>query len=253
MFKPLLLGSAALFAMPLLAQTIVDTQTSAVAKADKAKAASKSTVAVKTPVATATNDHEPLVDDAAAVGSTGVYTQVNGGVTTSATAYPGTGTTATVDTTAGAVTDVDATSAGTDARTEVAVQPSASLAGQQTSWNFGGDWGEFGSANWGVDAMRGAQAGSQGSLTGMGGPIDVDAGWATYARAGRDDLDRWAFGTWILDANGHDVTTKLRADRRWDANPRTQILNATSLAWTQADLDRDGRVSRAEFRQMAGA
>jgi hypothetical protein len=251
MFKPLLLGSAALLAMPLLAQTTVDTRTSAVAKADKARAAGKSNVAVKTPVATATNDHEPLVDDAAAVSGTGVYTQVNGGVTTSATAYPGTGTTATVNTAAGTVTD--ATLSGTDATAGVAAQPSASLAGQQMGWNFGGDWGEFGSANWGVDAMRGAQASSQGSLNGMGGPIDVDAGWATYARAGSDNLDRLAFGTWILDANGHDVTAKLRSDRRWNANPRTQILNATSLAWMQADMDRDGRVSRAEFRQMAGA
>ena len=80
MMKTLLAGAAALAALPAIAQTTMD---------NSGATAGDVNTSVQVPVETTTNDHSEQDDNVLGTGAAGPYTQVNGGVSSSATATPG--------------------------------------------------------------------------------------------------------------------------------------------------------------------
>jgi hypothetical protein len=217
MLKPILLGSAMLIAIPAFAQTATSGSTGGEA------------------TATATNDHDPTMDDAmAAEGTTSVSTQVDGGVNTASTGTP-TGTsdaamTAQDDmsahsgmdhasmgsgqsTTGGASADASTTTAAQAATT--GVTGSVGVAGSNTamsasgvnngtglaSWRFGSDPGRIGTADYGLAAATGM--GGQGSAGIGASGMQGQTGTGYTGMGGPLDIDnQWS----SISASGGDLT-----------------------------------------------
>lgn len=303
MLRPVLLAGAAMMALPALAQsTGTNTSTTANTNPNPATTASQVDPTVHT-THTTTNDHASGTGDNTQ-GSTaaGIYTQVDGGVTSSATGTPGMPASTNTNVDADVSTDTSVNtgvtgqtntmsdtdmSTGTQTRTmsNTGMDPNAQADttssttmgttaqtgtmawnNQRMSWNFSGDIGELGDPDYGLNVMRTAyapatSAGTSGSAqtgvhAGMGGPQDIDSNWATYARSG-SMLTPLEFGTWVLDAHGHNVSQSVAAmataDSDREAYPLTQILNVTAGAFAAADVNNDYRISREELTSFMGA
>lgn len=258
MIRTFLLAGAALISAPALAQTGTPSPG----------------------IPTTTNDHGPLSDESGSrqyPTSTGGLSQVNGGITNPATGVPATGSgvmprsstslmgtpdddglsaSASVqEEVSGVATDATETSAYDSQTGMTPVDRSATAATYSMSdWNFRGDWGRIGTADWGVGTSTRTSNwpnASAGETMGMGGPIDVAAAWTA---SGGGELTPLEFGTWILEQHGQSVAAQVEADMRSRASnlPAVQVLNVTAGAFVQADANHDGRISRDELQMFAG-
>lgn len=208
--------------------------------------------------------------------STGMDAQVSSSVSASGqTARTGTaadtsvtGTAATADTMAPGSAATGYTATGTQSAWNSTAAPASRYT--MSNWNFAGDWGRIGTADWGTrasmpssmqsdPAMTGstyAASNSTGTVaeTGVGGPLDIDSQWGELSSNGTD-LTPLEFGTWMLEAQGQTVESQVEATKRGRAAnlPAVQVLNVTGMAFAEADMDNDMRVSREELRAFAGA
>lgn len=147
------------------------------------------------------------------------------------------------------------------ASTTYAAAPSAQ-AQRLSHFDFSGDWGEIGGAEWGVaggatmsaDATTATGEAGMSAPAGVGGPIDVASEWSELSPSG-EALTPLAFGTWVLEQNGKDVGAKVEKSKRSRAAnlPAVQVLNVTAGAFAEADADNDMRISQAELQTFAGA
>jgi hypothetical protein len=257
MMKPILLVSALALAAPALAQSNTT-----------GTATGTTTQTNTTGTATGPND------DIGAVGGNTVNTQnstqnptrmpLDGDEEDSSVDHSAMGHTST---STGADTDTMTTAGATGMTGQTSAWNNSSAVSGQTmaNWNFGGDWGEIGSADWGVGAgtamagnmspgVSGAASGlAAPTYTGVGGPIDVASQWSTISPRG-GDLTPLEFGLWVLEQNGKDVDRQVEATRRSRAShlPAIQVLNVTAGALAQADTNGDWRVSQSELQAFAG-
>ncbi|MDQ3139867.1 MAG: hypothetical protein M3Q15_03995 [Pseudomonadota bacterium] len=122
------------------------------------------------------------------------------------------------------------------------------------NWNWSGDMGTIGATDYGANRGMMSAGTTTSASSGMGGPLDIDGQWSSYASAGSMELTPLEFGVWMLEANGHDLDAQVAASRRSRAAnlPAVQVLNLTSGALAQADTNRNWRVSREELMRFTG-
>ncbi|MGE3747615.1 MAG: hypothetical protein AB7G25_18170 [Sphingomonadaceae bacterium] len=79
--------------------------------------------------------------------------------------------------------------------------------------------------------------------------------WSKYDAAGTGQLTPLEFGSWILAAQGNDMSAQIEQSRKSrSANlPSTRVLNATSAEFSKADTNKDWMISQDELRNyLAG-
>lgn len=83
----------------------------------------------------------------------------------------------------------------------------------------------------------------------------VQADWAKYDKAGKGQLTALEFGTWIMAANGQDMTAQVESSKTSKrANlPAVKVLNATATEFGKADTDKSKTVSPEELATYLSA
>ncbi|MFS0736537.1 hypothetical protein ABC347_05760 [Sphingomonas sp. 1P06PA] len=77
----------------------------------------------------------------------------------------------------------------------------------------------------------------------------VQSGWATYDKGNKGSLTALEFGTWIMAANGQDMTAQVEKSKAGkQANlPAVKVLNATATEFSKADADKSKTISPEEL------
>lgn len=74
--------------------------------------------------------------------------------------------------------------------------------------------------------------------------------WGKYDTGGKGQLTPLEFGTWVLAAQGNDMSLQIEKSRQSrQANlPSTKVLNATAGEFSKADANKDRAISQDELR-----
>jgi hypothetical protein len=74
--------------------------------------------------------------------------------------------------------------------------------------------------------------------------------WSKYDKANTGQLTPLEFGTWVLAAQGNDMSTQVEKSRQSKAGnlPATKVLNATAAEFSKADTNKDQKVSQDELK-----
>lgn len=74
--------------------------------------------------------------------------------------------------------------------------------------------------------------------------------WSKYDAEGKGQLTPLEFGTWVLAAQGNDMSAQIEKSRQSrQANlPSTKVLNATAAEFSKADTNKDRAISQDELR-----
>lgn len=77
----------------------------------------------------------------------------------------------------------------------------------------------------------------------------VQSGWATYDKGKKGSLTALEFGTWIMAANGQDMTAQVEKSKtaRQANLPAVKVLNATASEFAKADVDSSKSISPEEL------
>lgn len=77
----------------------------------------------------------------------------------------------------------------------------------------------------------------------------VQSGWANYDKGNKGSLTALEFGTWIMAANGQDMTAQVEKSKAGkQANlPAVKVLNATATEFSKADTDKSKTISPEEL------
>lgn len=83
----------------------------------------------------------------------------------------------------------------------------------------------------------------------------VQADWSKYDKDNKGGLTPLEFGTWVMAANGQDMTAQVNKTRQSkSANlPAVKVLNATADAFAKADSNKDKLVSPEELTTFLSA
>jgi hypothetical protein len=165
------------------------------------------------------------------------------------TTAPDTGTNA-ADATAGTPADTSSAAASPDPATGVAAAPPASDAASaaatpaQTTGTDAQSATAAPAPAAGVDPAK-AQAADQ----------MIAQNWSKYDAGSKGQLTPLEFGSWVLAAQGNDMTAQIEKSRQSrQANlPSTKVLNATAAEFSKADSNKDRMISQDELRSyLAG-
>jgi len=74
--------------------------------------------------------------------------------------------------------------------------------------------------------------------------------WSKYDAGNKGQLTPLEFGSWVLAAQGNDMTAQVEKSRHSRAAglPSTKVLNATSAEFSKADTNKDRQVSQDELK-----
>lgn len=83
----------------------------------------------------------------------------------------------------------------------------------------------------------------------------VNAEWAKYDEGNKGKLTPLEFGSWILAAQGQDVTASVEKTQHSKKSnlPAVKVLNATSGQFAKADTDKDKAISPNELAAFLSA
>ena len=79
--------------------------------------------------------------------------------------------------------------------------------------------------------------------------------WSKYDEGNKGQLTPLEFGTWVLAAQGNDMTAQVEKSRHSRASnlPSTKVLNATAAEFSKADTNKDRTVSQEELKAYLSA
>lgn len=79
--------------------------------------------------------------------------------------------------------------------------------------------------------------------------------WTKYDKQNTGQLTPLEFGTWVLAAQGNDMSTQVEKSRQSRAAnlPATKVLNATAAEFSKADTNKDRTISQDELRSYLSA
>lgn len=74
--------------------------------------------------------------------------------------------------------------------------------------------------------------------------------WSKYDKKNTGQLTPLEFGSWVMAAQGNDMTAQVERSRQSKAAnlPATKVLNATATEFSKADTNKDHMVSQDELR-----
>lgn len=74
--------------------------------------------------------------------------------------------------------------------------------------------------------------------------------WTKYDKANTGQLTPLEFGSWVLAAQGNDMTAQVEKSRQSKAAnlPATKVLNATAAEFSKADTNKDHTISQEELK-----
>ncbi len=83
----------------------------------------------------------------------------------------------------------------------------------------------------------------------------VNADWAKYDTGNKGKLTPLEFGSWIMAAQGQDVTATVEKSQHSKKSnlPAVKVLNATSGQFAKADTDKDKAISPNELAAFLSA
>jgi hypothetical protein len=79
--------------------------------------------------------------------------------------------------------------------------------------------------------------------------------WSKYDAGNKGQLTPLEFGTWVLAAQGNDMTSQVEKSRHSKAAnlASTKVLNATAAEFSKADTNMDRQVSQEELKAYLSA
>lgn len=196
----------------------------------------------------------PDTADPAAGAATGPTTPDNSGssVSSGATSAPGSTVDSSTSTSTSTSTAQPSTgSAGMTTAGEGAATPSTGATASGTDMGSSGATvggsatGTAGAGATGTTDMAKSQAAEQ----------VIAQNWSKYDTEGKGMLNPLQFGTWVMAAQGQDLTAQVNKSKTGrQANlPATRVLNATAGEFSKADKNGDRSVSREELRDYLSA
>jgi hypothetical protein len=79
--------------------------------------------------------------------------------------------------------------------------------------------------------------------------------WTKYDKQNTGQLTPLEFGSWVLAAQGNDMTAQVEKSRQSKAAnlPATKVLNATAAEFSKADTNKDHTISQEELKAYLSA